>query len=748
MAQKDKGAKNLQDMKIDLVYLWVDGNDKEWQKKRDYWAEKLGVNGNPENNNCRFIDNEELRYSLRSAEMYAPWINKIFIVTDGQVPKWLDVNHPKIRIVDHKEIMPEECLPCFNSEAIETCIANIPELSEYFLCANDDKFFASPVSPDYFFDENNKPIVNFRPQSWSKDEIIRSLYKQSYIETVETFNRHFAESGIDYKKYEPFHCIEAYRKSYYLDCKNEFKNEFFYTAQKKFRAARSIQRPIVDLYMVEKKNCTFKINPAVIEQNYSTNVDNLYLAINSIKEIKKCIRKKNPKLLCLNDGENIAETDRKNIKFLLEELYFQKPEWEIDCDEFLIEPLSKEFLPIVFAFNNIYTKYFGVLLASLIKNSSSGQKYDLIILHSDIEEKNKKLLINMLPNNFSLRFFDVSSLAVKFIKNYDNFQYWSKEIYYRLFIPILMQKYSKVLYLDSDIIINQCIDNIFETDFENKDIVAIKDPISPTLHLDKNSERFEHIRNSLGIKNTNNYFNSGVLLFNIPNINVIDYTQNLQRAISINNFQFPDQDILNVIFENRIKLISQKWNYCCGTLIWNERYLNEICGDFKKDFFEARSFPVIIHYTSPKKPWNAVDEDFFNVFWQYARHTDFYEELLYQMCRKTTQDTLKEEMKNINLLTNIGSEKRTVLWGASLFLENFINKYQIYNANIAGIIDKNKSRSGEFLGRYKIYNVDDLSNLNPERIIITIVNSAEERAKEITEYLKANGYTNIEVITI
>lgn len=82
--------------------------------------------------------------------MYAPWINKIFIVTDNQIPDWLDTNHPKIRIIDHKEIMPEECLPCFNSNAIETCIDNITELSEYFLYANDDMFFSSPVKPDDF----------------------------------------------------------------------------------------------------------------------------------------------------------------------------------------------------------------------------------------------------------------------------------------------------------------------------------------------------------------------------------------------------------------------------------------------------------------------------------------------------------------------------------------------------------------------------------------------------------------------
>ena len=65
------------------------------------------------------MDNGELKYSLRSIGLYAPWVRKIFIVTDNQVPEWLDTAHPKIQIVDHSEILPEESRPCFNSVIIE-----------------------------------------------------------------------------------------------------------------------------------------------------------------------------------------------------------------------------------------------------------------------------------------------------------------------------------------------------------------------------------------------------------------------------------------------------------------------------------------------------------------------------------------------------------------------------------------------------------------------------------------------------
>ena len=92
---------------VDLVYLWVDGNDPEWRARRNALtgrAESL------EGEDCRgrYADNDELRYSLRSVERYAPWIRRIFIVTDRQVPRWLDTGNPKIRVVDHSEILPEE----------------------------------------------------------------------------------------------------------------------------------------------------------------------------------------------------------------------------------------------------------------------------------------------------------------------------------------------------------------------------------------------------------------------------------------------------------------------------------------------------------------------------------------------------------------------------------------------------------------------------------------------------------------
>lgn len=132
---------SINNLEIDLVYLWVDGNDPEWIKK------KISITGSLNDAteaNCkgRYLDNNELKYSLRSVELYAPWIRKIFIVTDDQQPEWLNTNHPKINIINHSEILVKEAIPCFNAIVIEHFIHKIAGLSEYFLFANDDMFIS------------------------------------------------------------------------------------------------------------------------------------------------------------------------------------------------------------------------------------------------------------------------------------------------------------------------------------------------------------------------------------------------------------------------------------------------------------------------------------------------------------------------------------------------------------------------------------------------------------------------------
>lgn len=142
---------------IDAVYTWVDGTDPAWlERKRDRLEALTGYElTEAASEDLRFIAHDELRHSLRSLERYAPWIRHIYLVTDGQRPDWLREDHPRITVVDHREISaPGTDLPTYNSQAIEANLHRIDGLAEHFIYLNDDFFFSSTVAPDLFFAAN------------------------------------------------------------------------------------------------------------------------------------------------------------------------------------------------------------------------------------------------------------------------------------------------------------------------------------------------------------------------------------------------------------------------------------------------------------------------------------------------------------------------------------------------------------------------------------------------------------------
>ena len=88
---------------------------------------------------------------MRSIHLFAPWVRRIHLVTAGQVPSWLDTTHDRVRVVDHREILPESALPTFSSHAIETRLHAVPDLAEHFVYVNDDVFLGRPRRPEHFF---------------------------------------------------------------------------------------------------------------------------------------------------------------------------------------------------------------------------------------------------------------------------------------------------------------------------------------------------------------------------------------------------------------------------------------------------------------------------------------------------------------------------------------------------------------------------------------------------------------------
>ncbi|MEU6949630.1 stealth family protein [Streptomyces sp. NPDC046316] len=145
---------------IDVVYTWVDGSDPAWLRRR---AEFSGEAYHAEAANAaRYLSRDELRYSLRSLHMYAPWVRTIYLVTDDQQPDWLDAEVPGLKVVSHKDVFRSpDLLPTFNSHAIESQLHHIEGLSEHFLYFNDDVMLGNEVTPQDFFHSNG--LTKFFP---------------------------------------------------------------------------------------------------------------------------------------------------------------------------------------------------------------------------------------------------------------------------------------------------------------------------------------------------------------------------------------------------------------------------------------------------------------------------------------------------------------------------------------------------------------------------------------------------------
>ncbi|MFI9246923.1 stealth family protein [Streptomyces sp. NPDC053086] len=137
---------------VDAVYTWVDGDDPVLAaKRRAHQAASDNVIAPRETGASRYTSHDELKYALRSLEMYAGFVRHVYLVTDSQTPAWLDPDVAGLTVIDHRDILPKDALPVFNSHAIESRLHHIPGLSEHYLYFNDDVFINRPVRAEHFF---------------------------------------------------------------------------------------------------------------------------------------------------------------------------------------------------------------------------------------------------------------------------------------------------------------------------------------------------------------------------------------------------------------------------------------------------------------------------------------------------------------------------------------------------------------------------------------------------------------------
>jgi hypothetical protein len=309
-------------MDIDFVILWVDGAESEHRKKREYWLDQ--ENGiydyDPEQSvsDSRFIQHDELKYCLRSIKQHAPWYRKIWLVTDNQIPSFLDPEllvQDRIEVVDHTVIFKdyEHYLPTFNTRAIATMVHRIPGLSECFVFSNDDVMIGSHVDKSFFF-ENKKPIILGDWHSVQRDEIVR-LHKMGVI------NGAILEHFSDKRFLNTSHVFYPMLKSQILRLKDKHETSFENNIRHKFRD--------VSQFVFESlfnHSCLNDFDSTPIGTELVVHFSNELCRIGKLEKIEfllDLIKKKNRKIFCVNDAGTLFQRSLK-IQLVIDNICGEK----------------------------------------------------------------------------------------------------------------------------------------------------------------------------------------------------------------------------------------------------------------------------------------------------------------------------------------------------------------------------------------------------------------------------------------
>ena len=292
-----------------------------------------------------------------------------------------------------------------------------------------------------------------------------------------------------------------------------------------------------------------------------------------------------------------------------------------------IEPVFIEnVVPVCFSANNAYIPQTAVMINSIVINASDSKNYDLIILSTDIDAVNEKNVINLGKgkNNVSIRIFDITDLIddVQFFTDsvYTPTTY-SKEAYFRLFIPFAMPDYDKVIYFDGDMTAATDVSPLMDIDMTEYMGAATRDYCGIAACYDPGSDRKAY-RMEIGIKSLDDYFISSMVILNINRFRDAYTLEFVKELISSRNWRQHDQDILNILCQDALLIVDAKWSYF-EEFDYSLQYLPE---NMKTELFDAQKAPCVIHYAGSNKAWVDDKSPMTVYFWQNAGQTPYFEE--------------------------------------------------------------------------------------------------------------------------
>lgn len=248
---------------------------------------------------------------------------------------------------------------------------------------------------------------------------------------------------------------------------------------------------------------------------------------------------------------------------------------------------------ILLTINKKYVKLVNILLNS-IQLSNKDTKFDVYILHRELDIEDKNIIESGLDlNKFNIKMIKIDEEEVKNFPQYQ--KRYPKEIYFRLFATkYLPENIDKILYLDSDTLVINKLDELYNMDFEGNFYIA-------TTHVKKILRKINEVR--LRIDDDVPYINTGVLLINLKELRKIDVQKEVCEFVENNSkkLMLPDQDIITALYGNKIKIVDAL-RYNLGDRDLNLYNLNHIKDPIGLKWVKENT--VIIHYYGRNKPWN------------------------------------------------------------------------------------------------------------------------------------------------
>lgn len=334
--------------KIDFVVTWLDSNDPSWQKEYDFYKN----DGKGDKSKARFRDLDFFQYWFRSVEKYAPWVNKVFLITNGKFPDWINKDNPKLVLVKHEDYMPKVFLPTFNSCAIELHMHRIKGLSENFVYFNDDILLNAPVKPDYYF-KNGLPCDFNKETCFNVPIYTESLKFGTWISLladIGILNRHFNRWETVLKsprRWFGFHLgIKGFIMSLLLSKQRLFIGfSNFHTEQAFLKSTFNEVWEKEPLFLNE--SCTrfredvianpylFRYWQLAKNQFYPMKRKGMFVFLNDncLNEIEKVINNSEINTICLNDSPSCSDENyeflKKALSVLLNKKFPQKSSFEL-----------------------------------------------------------------------------------------------------------------------------------------------------------------------------------------------------------------------------------------------------------------------------------------------------------------------------------------------------------------------------------------------------------------------------------